>query len=686
MNQSGSHWKQIARNEIGILELSLDSPSVSQNVLSSEVISELSEFIQQIRDARQTFKGLIFTSRKEGSFIVGADISEFQKTDTAQQAEQQVRLANQLFHQIETLPLVTVAAINGHCFGGGFELALACDYRVMNDEPNGRIGLPEIKLGIHPGFGGTVRLPESIGVLKAMKLILSGKVVTPFVARQLKMVDYIVPPRQLIATAEFLIESGDKPKQPGLPHRLFQRYLMRVALAKLLHYQTAKKVSPEHYPAPFAVIENWKQSGQSRESLFAKEQTSIVKLLTTRTSKNLVDVFFLQEHLKQNGKISTRKDFKRAHIIGAGVMGGDIAAWCALKGITVTLHDRSPEALARATKRAHELFKYKLKTHRLIERAMDRFKADTSGDGARHADIIIEAVFENLEVKQHIFTELERTVRPDAILATNTSSIPLEEIAKAINKPSRLVGIHFFNPVAKMQLIEIVTGRETLKKVKHDAALFARNISRLPVFVKSNPGFLVNRVLMPYAMEAVELLNQGVAAETIDQVASDFGMPMGPITLADTVGLDICLHVAENLSEAFQLEIPAVLQQKVNKGELGKKSGKGFYMWNQGKQQRQKIKSDFSKMDTSKKEIENRLIARYLNECIACLDDGIVANSKSLDAALVFGTGFAPFRGGPMNFIEQSGEENQLQILQSLFCQYGSRFQPAAGWKSSRVC
>ncbi len=675
MSKSGTqHWITIEHPQSGIVELCLNSPGVTQNVLSSAVIAKLDEAITTILKSK--IKGLIFSSGKTDGFIVGADIEEFKNLENSAQAKQQAAYANKVLDRIESLPIPTVAVINGHCFGGGYELALACDFRVMVDQHDSRIGLPEVKLGIHPGFGGTVRLPETIGIIKAMELILAGRVVSPYSARKAGMVDYIVPPRQLISTAVYLINHPAKRKNKRLIYELGKLAPARKLLTKFLEYQITKKANPKHYPSPFAVIKNWSIHGGSRESLFEQEQKTISKLLTSSTSKNLVEVFFLQNHLKQSGKASKHPKIQRVHIIGAGVMGGDIAAWCALKGFSVTLHDRSPAALARASKRAYDLFQYKLKNNRLVERAMDRFSADTSGDGVRQADLIVEAVFENLEVKQQLFKAVEQNVKPDAILATNSSSIPLENIAEALKKPSRLVGIHFFNPVAKMQLIEIVEGEKTAKKVKQAAALFSREIGKLPVMVKSSPGFLVNRVLMPYAMEAVELLKQGIPAPTIDQAATNFGMPMGPITLADTVGLDICLHVAENLRDTVGLEIPEILIKKVEQGELGKKSGQGFYTWIKGKAQYKSVENAYP--ETA---IQSRLVCRYLNECIACLDDGIVDDKKSLDAALVFGTGFAPFRGGPMRYIQQVGAEVLLQTQKSLSEQHGDRFRPAKGWE-----
>ena len=399
-------------------------------------------------------------------------------------------------------------------------------------------------------------------------------------------------------------------------------------------------------------------------------------LFNSSTAKNLVRVFHLQEVLKSPGKRNNRK-FRHVHVIGAGTMGGDIASWCAMKDLKVTIHDQNPDALARATRRAQALFRSRLKRRRLVERAMDRFSADTSGTGACKADMVIEAVVEDAAVKQSVFTELEKAARPDAILATNTSSIDLETISTSMKKPGRLAGLHFFNPVAKMQLIEIVYGDNTFKKTRELATAFCVQIGRLPVAVKSGPGFLVNRVLMPYTLEAVILLGEGYAAADIDRAATSFGMPMGPLEMADTVGLDICLDVAETLGRAYNFEIPKRLGNHVAKGNLGKKSGNGFYRWKNGKPV-----DDSTTSSTEKGRVQQRLMFRYLNECVACVDENVVSNHDDLDAALIFATGFAPFRGGPVNYIVEQGVEQMLKTAWDLQREFGDRFAPCSGWST----
>lgn len=375
-----------------------------------------------------------------------------------------------------------------------------------------------------------------------------------------------------------------------------------------------------------------------------------VNYFFSETSQNLVRVFFLQERLKSLGKGGNFKG-KHVHVIGAGTMGGDIAAWCAVQGFTVTLQDREPKFIAPAIKRAYVTCKEKLKEDYLVQKAMDRLSPDVNGFGIGKADIIIEAIFEDLKTKQDLFKRLESEAKPSAILATNTSSIPLDEINSVLKNPERLVGIHFFNPVAKMLLVEVVKGEKTDATVLEKATSFVRKLDRLPLPVKSSPGFLVNRILMPYLLEAVALYNEGVPKTAIDKAMLEFGMPMGPITLADTVGLDVCLSVAKHLSQYYpNTTIPAELSTLVEQKKLGRKTGEGFYVYKNGKQVR-----PVETYDKPLKEISDRLVLVMLNEAFACLREDVVADGDLLDAGMIFGTGFAPFRGGPIHYAKSQG-------------------------------
>ena len=364
------------------------------------------------------------------------------------------------------------------------------------------------------------------------------------------------------------------------------------------------------------------------------------------------------------------------YVVGAGVMGGDIAAWCALKGLTVTLQDLDHARIAPAIKRAAEMYRKRLKLPHLVQAAMDRLIPDVTGDGARHCDLVIEAIVENAEIKKKLYAQLEPKLKPSAILASNTSSIPLQELSQGLAQPSRLVGIHFFNPVAQMMLVEVVEGPQTSPEVMKASQAFVKKIDKLPLPVKSAPGFLVNRILTPYMTEAQVMLEEGIPAETIDAAAREFGMPMGPIELADTVGLDVGLAVGKELAKPGGPE-PKKIQQLVAEKKLGKKTGEGFYKWVNGRPQKA---NGSGTVDLAP--LWMRMTLPAVNEAVACVREGIVADADLCDAGVIFGTGFAPHRGGPINYLRSAGKEKLLAEMQHLEQQHGARFAADAGWQS----
>ena len=658
-----------------IVWLHFDKAGAGTNVLSIEVLKELDRHLQTIRT--QNPRGLVILSDKKNGFIAGADIEEFTRIKNKDQALELIKLGQSVFNHLADLTFPTVALIHGFCLGGGTELSLACRYRVARDDPGTRLGLPEVRLGIHPGFGGSVRLTPLVGGIKAMDLMLTGRTIDGRQAKRIGLVDAISPERHLRSAARRLLLAAPPAHRPALLDHLSNHALVRPLLARVFRKQVAKRVSKQHYPAPYALIEVWLKYANNPTRMLQAEAESIAGLITGITARNLIRVFFLQEKLKELGKDADYKP-QFVHVIGAGAMGGDIAAWCALRGFHVSLEDQSPERIVPALQRARKLFKRKLKQPRKIKSAMDRLMPDHRGSGVGRADIVIEAIFEDAEVKRSLYRDIEPRMKPDALLATNTSSIPLEELSGALQQPERLVGLHFFNPVALMQLVEIVTGASTSDAVSHKAMEFTRRIDRLPLPVTSTPGFLVNRILMPYLMEAVLLESEGTPAAVIDSAATRFGMPMGPVELADTVGLDICLHVGEILAEHFDAEVPERLQALVADGHLGKKSGRGFYTFSKGKAVKPKVSTRGWNLD----DITNRLILRMLNEAVCCVREGVVGNQELLDAGLVFGTGFAPFRGGPMHYIESIGATTLRKELETLEHLRGKRFHPDPGWES----
>lgn len=656
--QSYKNWR-LETDENQILWLFLDKENASVNTLNREVVEEFSRIIDSLY-TDTTHKGVIVTSGKKSGFIAGADIAQFTKFKDIDEATAVLTQGQGVLNKLEALKIPVVAMIDGFCLGGGLELALACHYRVAEESAKTRLGLPEVKLGIHPGWGGTVRLPRLIGGLEGLNMILSGHTVSGKAAAKLGFVDVAVPRRQLVNAAKYYALNKPPRHKPTMLQSLTNNKIARQVLGSYMRKKLKEKANPLHYPAPFHALDNWELVGvDDTKAAYEREAKSCGKLFFSDTCQNLVRVFFLQEKLKGLSKDNSYTPH-HVHVIGAGTMGGDIAAWCALQGLTVTLQDLEPRLVAPAIKRANALFKEKLKEKFLVQAAMDRLIPDVKGNGISKADIIIEAVVEDLDVKQKIFKMIESKAKPQAILATNTSSIPLDEINKVLQLPQRLVGIHYFNPVAKMQLVEIVKGSATSQEVVNKAISFVRKIDRLPLPVKSSPGFLVNRILMPYLLEAMDLLNEGVPMTVIDKAMTSFGMPMGPITLADTVGLDVCLSVAKNLGQYFNIPVPARLTELVEKRKLGRKTGEGFYKYDKAGKQ---IKPDAPAYDKPLQEISDRLVLRMLNEAFACLREGVVADDDLLDAGMIFGTGFAPFRGGPIHYAKTQG-------IQELFQQY----------------
>lgn len=673
-NTQYQHW-QINKDADNIIWLYFDKANASTNTFDAMALDELADTLQVIA-ADKTAKALIIASKKSSGFIAGADIEKFSQFENEQQALAFIEKGQKTFKQLADLIIPTVAMIEGFCLGGGLELALACNYRIAEESAKTRLGLPEVKLGIQPGWGGSVRLNRLVGPMVAMDLILSGRTVDGKQAAKLGIVDTAVPKRHLERAARYYALTRPEMHKPAILAGFANVHWARHVIAKMLRKKVAQKARVEHYPAPYAMIDNWEKLGIDDEQAFTAEAHSIVNLLQHDTARNLIRVFFLQERLKALGK-NIAFNAKHVHVIGSGTMGGDIAAWCALQGYRVTLQDREPKLIAPAIKRAFELYSKRLKKPRLIQEAMDRLMPDVHGMGIAKADIIIEAIYENLEAKQDLFKTLEQQAKPSAILATNTSSIPLDEINGVLQKPERLVGIHFFNPVALMPLVEVVQGNQSDAMVVKNAMAFVRAIDRYPLPVKSSPGFLVNRILMPYLMESMVLLQEGIAPEVIDKAALDFGMPMGPIELADTVGLDVCLSVADNLAKHYGGEVPQRLRQMVEQKQWGKKTKQGFYAYKNGKMVRQK--TGVVAAETS--QIADRLILRMLNEAMACLREKVIEDTELLDAGMIFGTGFAPFRGGPVHYAKQRGVQATIIRLEELRQLYGERFKPDEAWQ-----
>jgi 3-hydroxyacyl-CoA dehydrogenase/enoyl-CoA hydratase/3-hydroxybutyryl-CoA epimerase len=633
------HWR-LARDAAGIAWLTFDKAGASTNTFSQDVMEELAAIVDRLAAERP--QGLVIRSGKSSGFIAGADVDEFSRIETVEDALAIVRRGWETFDRLAALPFPTVALVEGFCMGGGVELALACRYRIAVDVPGTRFALPEVMLGILPGWGGVKRLPGLVGPTAALDMMLTGRSVDARRAKKIGLVDDAVPPRVMENAARLTVLQAPPPRRLPLVHRLMNGPLKPV-VAAMARKQLEKRARREHYPAPYAILELWEKYGGDPFAPPPQDPASFVYLVEHPTTANLIRIFGLQERMKALGK-EAEFEAKRVHVIGAGTMGGDIAAVCALRGLTVTLQDTAPERLAPAMKRANDLFKRRVRDKLRARDTLDRLIPDVHGDGVRHADVIIEAIFENLEVKQKLFADVEARAKPGAILATNTSSLKLADIARTMKDPSRLVGLHFFNPVPQLQLVEVVKGDATDPELAQRGAAFVRQIDKLPLPVKDAPGFLVNRVLGPYMANAFRMLDAGVKAETIDKAATTFGMPMGPIELADTVGLDICAAAGKALAGADATP-PRQLDELLKAGKLGKKTGEGFYRWEKGKP----VKGAADAVDDA---LINRVMDPYLAEAKKAVEEDIVADADLADAGLIFGTGFAPFRGGPLNYLQ----------------------------------
>jgi 3-hydroxyacyl-CoA dehydrogenase/enoyl-CoA hydratase/3-hydroxybutyryl-CoA epimerase len=683
--QGGGPWKhfRLAKDADGVAWLLFDREGASANTLSAEVIEELDTVLAAVEHDRP--QALVIRSAKPSGFIAGADVNAFRGVTDPHQVEAEIARAHRVTDRLENLGMPTIAVVHGFCLGGGFEVALACKYRIAIDDA--RFGFPEVMLGLHPGLGGTVRFTRLINPMEAMTLMLTGRTIDARRAKSLGAVDAVTQERHVANAVKDAVNGKLKRAKPGTLSTILSAGPVRSFLATRMRKEAAKAAPAEHYPAPYALIDLWEEHGDNRQMMLSAEQTSFSKLMVTPTAQNLIRVFFLREQMK--GLADGDSGIKHVHVIGAGAMGGDIAAWCAHQGLRVTLADMKAEPIAGAVKRAVELYG-KIVRKRIDQRdALDRLVPDMNAEGVRNADLIIEAVPEKLELKQKVYAGIEPHMKAGAILATNTSSIPLQDLRTTLKSPERLVGIHFFNPVSRMQLVEVVSHDGSDSQVLAATRAFVGQIDRLPLPVKSAPGFLVNRALTPYMLEAMVMLDEKVPKETIDAAAEKFGMPMGPIELADTVGLDICLAVGDSLRAKLGDALPPApdwLRQKVEKGELGRKTGRGFYVWKDGKAQKSKppveamLNSASASKPAAETEIADRLILPMVNVCVACLREGIVDSADLVDGAMIFGTGFAPFRGGPLNYARTRGAADIVAVLRSFSQMYGERFTPDPGW------
>jgi 3-hydroxyacyl-CoA dehydrogenase/enoyl-CoA hydratase/3-hydroxybutyryl-CoA epimerase len=638
------HWRfDIDVERIGWL--TIDTPGASVNTLSREAIGELEELVMRFEDliATDGLVGIVLLSGKDSGFIAGADVSEFDAMADFNVLPDALRRTHALMDRIEKLRAPIVAGIHGFCLGGGLELALACHWRIAVNDDKTRVGFPEVNLGIFPGFGGTGRSIRQAGPVDAMQAMLTGKMIRAGSARGMGLVDKLVRHRdQLRWEGRKAVLAKHRSKEAGWTKRIMAQGPFRGYVAGKMREEVRKKARPEHYPAPYSLIDIFGKYGDDWQAMIKAEIDGFVPLMASPTASNLRRVFFLSEGLKKQGLRGNEKPvFRRVHVVGAGVMGGDIAAWCALRGMAVTLQDLDMARIKPALDRAKSLFKKRLKKSNEVAAAVARLEADVEGKGIPRADVVIEAVVENLDIKRKIFAAAEERLKPGAILATNTSSIELERIAEGLKEPGRLIGLHFFNPVAQLPLVEVIRSTFNSDTEVAKGASFALAIGKSPVVVKSAPGFLVNRVLMPYMLGAVERVEKGESKELIDAAALAFGMPMGPIELMDTVGLDVGASVAKELGH----DVPAGSQfaKLVAAGKLGRKTGEGFYTWEKGKAVKQPAPEHADLAGLGRE-----LVKPLADTTEVVVAEGVVASPDLADIGVILGTGFAPFLGGPM--------------------------------------
>lgn len=679
-------------SEAGIAILTFDRPDSTANIFDQRTLDELSQHLDFL-ESEKSLKGLIIRTAKSKIFIAGADLSGFTQEITAERIALLIEQGQKTFDRIARLPYPTVAAIHGAALGGGLEIALACDYRLASSDAVTKVGLPETTLGILPAWGGSARLPRLIGLPNALEVILNGRQYPAEQALRLGMIDSIVHREQLTTAAVNKIGQSDGKKRSSKTH-----ISNKPPLSRVIRSQATKKALARthgHYPAPIKALEVACASlDLPHEESLANEKNKFVELALGETAQNLIGLFFLQERAK---KLKVPKDLgtveaaalkavNRGLVVGAGLMGAGIAQWLSGRGIRVILKDVGPAPLGNGMQSIAKIYGEAVKRHLFSEtdarNAFDRILPIYEDVPLRNLDLVIEAVVEKLDLKQQIFADLESKVPPDLVLASNTSALSIDAIASSLQHPERVVGIHFFNPVHRMQLIEIVRGTKTDAKTLNIAIQFAKQIGKLPVLVKDSPGFLVNRILLPYMVEAVRLFSEGYRIEKIDRVMVDFGMPMGPLRLTDEVGLDVAEHVAKELASRIKHLAPLndTLGKMIAKGWLGRKSGKGFYEYASGGDD--KINAQLGDLHPAEPttinegDLRDRLVLSMVNEAARTMEEKIVDSPEDVDFGMVMGTGWAPFRGGPLRFADHLGISTVVSRLNNLRDRIAPDFEP----------
>jgi 3-hydroxyacyl-CoA dehydrogenase/enoyl-CoA hydratase/3-hydroxybutyryl-CoA epimerase len=686
--------RQITDDNICVL--TFDRPDSAANIFDRAALLELNSHLNWIV-CNVNLKGLVLASGKNSIFIAGADLQSLSKAKTPDELSEMIELGQSVFNRIAALGIPTIAAIHGACVGGGFEICLACDSRLASPDKCTKIGLPETMLGILPAWGGCTRLPRLIGLPKALDIILGGKTLASKPALKCGMIDDIIPREYLVQRA---CERIAKSRQDlgghkrSLAHKVTTNPLAAWVIAGRVRARVLKKTRG-HYPAPLKALEVIVAGLDSAlEDSLALERAAFLELSRTETCRNLIRIFFLQERAKKlmgaktdAGPPARIESVKRTAVIGAGVMGAGIAQWASSREISVLLRDIDMNAIAHGMSNIGRLYDQGVKRFALTKMearaGLDRIAPSAIEVPLRQMDIVIEAAVEKMDLKKQIFARLDELAGPRTILASNTSALSISELAAATRHPERVIGIHFFNPVHKMQLVEVIVGQQTEGEIVRRAVKFVQQLGKLPVVVKDSPGFLVNRILMPYLIEAGRLFEHGARVEDIDECMLDFGLPMGPLRLIDEVGLDVCNHVATDFASKFsgRMEALSVLPKMIQDGLLGKKSGRGFYI--HGKKDEDDVNPDDDRYhhDAScaklnRDELRTRMVLLMVNEAARCLEEGVVEESADVDFGMIMGTGFAPFLGGPLRFADFAGIPGIVEEMRALASKGELRFAP----------
>ncbi|MBV9274233.1 MAG: enoyl-CoA hydratase/isomerase family protein [Verrucomicrobia bacterium] len=671
----------------GIAFFIFDRPGSTANLFDRSTLEELKSLLDTLENEK-SIRGLVITSAKPKIFIAGADLTSFTKDPTEENLTAMIELGQRTFDRIGNLGFPTVAAIHGAAVGGGLEIALACDYRIASPDSVTKIGLPETTLGILPAWGGCTRLPRLLGLPAALDVILSGRQYPARVAKKIGMVDELAHRERLTDLAVKLItESGNK-------KRAFKTHLRNIsAVASVIASQAKKKTLEKtrgHYPAPLKALDVVVAGLKSPHAVsLENEKKAVIELATGDVAQNLIRVFFLQERSKKltvGDQAKSALKPKKVLVIGAGTMGSGIAQWLSARSLNVILKDVGPELLGKGLQNIHRVYRDAVKRSLFTEveahSGLDRILPIYRDVPMPNVDLVIEAAVEKLELKKQIFAEVESKVPNCALIASNTSGLSIDAIAQGLAHPEKVVGIHFFNPVHRMQLVEIVRGPQTAESVLAVAVQFVKSIGKLPVLVKDSPGFLVNRILLPYLLEAVRIFAEGYSVETIDQSMLEFGMPMGPLRLNDEVGLDVSLHVGSDLAARVPHLAPLndVFPRMIQKGWLGKKSGKGFYVY-QDKSERPnpELKELQPQVEPAvANEIVDRMVFVMVNEAARVLEEQVVTDPADVDFGMIMGTGWAPFRGGPLKYADAIGVSKVVSRLNQLAERFGPHFTSCA--------